>query len=217
MESVMAETIETFVTKLQQEGVEAGRAEADKIKQEARKQAEQIVDDAQKQAEDIVSQAKKQADELVERSKTELQLAARDTVARLREALTAALQAVLTEAAKSKLEDIDFLGQTLHDIVMSYAKADLQHRSVIRINVSSETRDKLKEWAFKEVGQEVVEQVRPSLDLKGRLKKAGFEYRVDGGTVEVTQDSVVETLCDILTPALRELIDNAVAEQQGET
>ena len=51
-----------------------------------------------------------------------------------------------------------------------------------------------------------------SIILKGHLARAGFEYKVDGGTVEVTPESVVETLKELISPSLRELLDSSTGK-----
>ncbi len=206
----MVETIETFVAKLQQEGVQAGQAAAQKLQADADAQAKKIIADAQAQAKKIVADAQTQAQGLLDRSKTDLTLAARDTVAQLRETLCQCLNAVIAQGAKDVLCDLDFLGRTLHDIVMLYAKADLERKLHIDINVPGEIRQDLKSWALKELGAKAIAEVRPSFDLKGSLQQVGFEYSVgDGGTVEVTLESVVDLLSQLVTPALRDVLAQA--------
>jgi hypothetical protein len=53
-----------------------------------------------------------------------------------------------------------------------------------------------------------------SVNLHGALSTAGFEYKVSGGTVEVTPESVVQVLSEIVTPQLQQLI---VSSQEGQT
>jgi vacuolar-type H+-ATPase subunit H len=210
----MVETIETFVAKLQEEGVQAGRAAAEKLQADAEAQAEKIVADAESKAKKIVADAETQAQSLLDRSKTDLALAARDTVGQLRETLCQCLNAVIAQGAKDVLADLDFLGKTLHDIVMLYAKADLERKLHIDINVPGEIQQDLKTWALKELGGEALAEIRPSFDLKGHLQQVGFEYSVGGGgTVEVTLDSVVDMLSRLVTPALRDVLVEAAKEK----
>ena len=212
----MPETIEAFVAKLQEQGVQTGQAEAQKLTDQAQSQAESILADAQAQAKSILADAQKEADGMIVRAQTEMDLAARDTIAKLRESLADCLQAIIADSARVTLTDIDFLGKTLHDIIVLYANADVERKMRIHINVPADVRENLKAWAFRELGQEVIERHRPSIDLKGKLKQAGFEYEVKDATVEVTLDSVVETLSEMVTPALRErLIAAAKATPQG--
>lgn len=205
----MAETIETFVAKLQAEGLETGRQEAEQIKQRAREEAARIVQEAEAQAEKLVADARVEGHNLVERGRTELQLACRDTILRLREALGRAMTSVLSAGTEQALRDVELIGRILHDVVLTYAKADVDGKRRIVINVQPEMRESLANWALEEIKKERMEGLDTSIDLKGSLKSAGFEYAVSGATVEVTRDSVVQMLRDLVGPRLREIIDAA--------
>jgi V/A-type H+-transporting ATPase subunit E len=212
----MAETIESFVQKLQADGVQAGQQEAEKIRQAARKEADETLRQAKQEAEKIVAQARAEAEDVLARSKTELQLAARDAALRLREALSRALEAVLAQGAREKLADVSFLGQVMHDLVMLYARSQLAGEAEpLVLNVQPEMRKKLKEWALGEIGQQRVDSLRHAFDLKGTLSTAGFEYKASDATVEVTLDSVVQTLKELVGPSLQEVLDQALAEKES--
>ena len=58
----MAESIESFVAKLQAEGVQAGKDAAEKIREEARQQAREIVQHARSEADKIIAEARSQAE-----------------------------------------------------------------------------------------------------------------------------------------------------------
>ena len=211
----MPETIETFVAKLQAEGVEAGRQAADDLRVEAQQQAERVVKDAQQQAGKIVADAEKQAADVLARSKGELDLAARDVLLQLTESIEKALQAILKNAATARLSDSKFLAKTLHDLIVAYGKADADRQQCMRITVSPEMQAELADWAIKQLGHDEVSATRTEIDLKGTLKTAGFEYSMDGGNVEVTPDSVVEILSELVSPRLREIITSATAGGQA--
>ena len=208
----MGETIESFVAKLQAEGVQAGQEEAKKLRAEASQQAEQIAQQAKQQAEKIVADARQEAEKLLSRSQSELRLAARDTVHRLREALERALREVLAHGAEQKLSDPDFLGNLLHELIILYAQADIEQKNRITIDLRPDLRDKLLAWALQETAQKA-EAAGLRMDLKGTLKEAGFEYGVSGAKVEVTLSSVAETLSEMVGPKLREVIAQAVADE----
>ena len=206
----MVDTIETFVAKLQKEGVQAGQAAAEKLQVEAKGEAETILAEAEEKARKIIADAEEKARNILARSKTELDLGARDTVCSLRDALSAGLNAILSEAAKDKLDDADFLGKMLQEIIMVYARADKDHDPIIEIKVPEKMREKLKQWVFDAIAKETTGKSEPSINLKGGLRKAGFEYEVDaGGTVEVTLASVVETLSKLVAPDLRDVLVKA--------
>ncbi len=211
----MAETIESFVAKLQTEGIEAGQAAADKLREEAAQQAEQIIAEAQQQAEKCLADAQKQAESLLARSKTELELAARDVMLRLKSSLNKALEAIIAGEIKETLPQSDFISNTLHDLVLAYAAADIEHSGRMKINVSPKLQEQLADWAMDMMHKHANEEVGMAIDLKGTLKASGFEYTVTGATVEVTLESVTETICELVSPRLRKVIDQAVSNQKG--
>jgi V/A-type H+-transporting ATPase subunit E len=212
----MAESIESFVEKLQNEGVEAGRQQAEKIVADAHAEAERIVQEAKQKAEKIVDDAENEARETRERAQTDMQLAARDTVLRLRETLSRALQSVLVSGAEQPLQDPEFLKGLIHDVVMQYARGDQEGETHIQISVGDQAKDQLTEWCRQQLAPQA-QEAGAAVDLRGGLKEAGFEYEVEGGNVEVTLRSVVETLSDLVSPRLRERLEAATREDAADT
>lgn len=206
----MAGTIEAFVEKLQAEGVEAGRAEAERIRAEAEKKAAALLHEAETRAHAILDKATAECRVLRTRTETELRLAARDTVVRLRETLARALRAVLDSAVKTKLAEPAFIEHVLHDVIMAYVRADVIGDGSVTINVATEMRQRLAGWAVSSMQTEVQGQ-GVTVNLLGTLKAAGFEYRVTEGTVDVTAESVVSILSELVGPELRKLLAEAGA------
>ena len=209
----MVDTIETFVAMLQSEGVQAGQEQAEKLLADAEAQAEKIRAQAQADAEKINADAQGQAQNILARAQTELQLAARDTTLKLRYDLSKVLQAVISAGAAERLADADFLGKTLHELILMYAGSDL-HNS-IEINVQPEMQAKLADWALHEIAKESADGSHIALDLKGTLAQAGFEYNVSGATIEVTLESVVEAIVQLVSPKLGEIVARASAQAKG--
>ena len=201
----MAHTVKSFVETLRSDGVEAGRQEAEKIRQDAQREAEQTVRDAEGKARQIVEDAEKQREKTLERTRTDLELATRDTVARLRDALSQAVNRVLQQAASTTLDDSGFLKELISEVASAYARADATGEQMIELNVPEPMKKKLADWAiasFRRGG----DQQKLSAELHGALATAGFEYKVSGGTVEVTPESVVQVLSQIVTPQLQDLL-----------
>ncbi len=212
----MSDTIESFVAKLQSDGVDAGQQEAAKLIEQAKAEAAKIVADAQVQADKTAADADAAAQATLERGKTELKLAARDIALKLQETLALGLDAAVNQAVGKTLDDTAFIGALLHEIVLTYAKDLHQHKDVMTINVPEDKRQQLKDWALAEIGQQAVEGVRGVFDLRTTLTEAGFEYTVSGRTVEVTTSSVTTALAELLTPALREMLTDAMQETGNE-
>ena len=202
----MADTIESFVAKLQADGVETGKAEAEKITADATAQAERIVAEARGEADKIIATAQADADGLLTRGRTELELAARDTTLKLNEALSGALTRIVAESVAKPLGDAEFLGKLLHEVVLTYVEGLQQSDRVMTINVPESLQEQLTDWAMHEIGQGAIQGARGSVDLKAVLSGAGFEYTVSGATIDVTPESVTTALTEMLTPRLREIL-----------
>ena len=65
---------------------------------------------------------------------------------------------------------------------------------------------------MQEIGQDRLDNIGIKMDLRGTLAGAGFEYTVAGATIEVTLDSVVETLTSLVGPELRKVLESAATD-----
>lgn len=201
-----SQSIESFVARLQAEGVEAGRQQAQKLIDQARAEAERVLADAKRQAEQIVADANRIGESTLERARTELALATRDAVLALGQTLNRVLNAVLSAGVAEALNDESVLKDVLRELVETYARADIENGDLdIRLNPQMLSR--LADWAIAQMRGR--EKGRLSVELTDGLKGAGFEYTFAGSTVEVTVGSVVELLSGMVTPKLAEVIRQA--------
>jgi len=208
----MAESIESFVEKLQKEGVEAGQAEAEKIAAEARAQADQVLADAKKQAEHVLAEARNEAEQTLAHGQNELELAARDVFGKLRQTISNAVGEVLRRSAAEALRDEKFLADLVRDVVVEYARKDADKVWPIEIRLDGDKADAVMRSVMAALGAEAGKG-KGHVDWKGKLETAGFEYKVSGAVVEVTAESVAAVVGEMIAPRLRELIDKAAAEQ----
>ena len=207
----MPENLETFVKKLQSDGVDAGRKAAKKIEKQAKQQAEKIIADAQNEAEKIIEKAKNDAAKKLSRGQSELTLAVRDAQLKLRESLGSALTVLLTRRIEKKLSDSDYLGEVIRAVILSYAKADAAKQRPIEINVPKKMRDETSDRILDDLSQHLKKE-KDAVGLRNTLSKAGFEYKIQGATVEVSADSVSELLLEMVSPTLQEVIDKAMGK-----
>lgn len=207
----MPETIESFVKKLQTEGIDAGNKAAEKIKKEARKEAEKIRAEATSEAEKILSEAQTKAEKELARGRTELELAVRDTLLKLRESLSKGLSAMLARNIEKKLSEPDYLGGVLREVVTAYARVDAGQAPAMEINLPEDMHARLNENVLKDLFGELGDR-QEKTTLKATLSKAGFEYKIRGATVEVTGDSLAEVISDMVSPALQEILDKFISK-----
>lgn len=201
-------TLESFVAQLHEEGVVAGRREAERLRSDAEKHAGDVVRRAEADAARIVAEAEARAGTEVTRARAELEFAVRDALIELRSAVTAALQGILREAADARLRDPEFLVSLIRGVVMAYATGDASGK-VGEVRVPREMKEDLVAWTIGELADGL-------RDDGGRvtavLADAGFEYRIGDGTVEVSPDAIREKLTELVSPHLRDLIAQAASE-----
>ncbi len=207
----MAETIESFVSKLKTEGIEQGQRQADELRSSAQAEADNIVSEARTQADKILSDARKEAETVLTRSKTELDLAARDAAMKLRESLTGALQAVITGPILEQLKDPTYIRQVMTEIIKQYTDGDIEGSGFVKISLTPDMHKELADWAISTIRKSASKE-NIHIDLQNTLRQAGFEYNISGATVEMTQESLIETIMGLVGPNLREVFNAAMKQ-----
>lgn len=205
----MPGSIESFVKKLQAEGVDAGKEAAEKIIKDASDEAEKITATAKAEAERIAAKAKNDADNNFSRMQTELELAVRDSILKLRETISQILSSMLTRKIDTHLSNPDYLAIIIKEVIAAYAKSDAAQQAFMEINISETMDDTFKDSLIKDILQSIGQE-HERIKFHTTLFKAGFEYTIDGATVEVSPESVAELIAEMVSPALREMIDRAV-------
>jgi V/A-type H+-transporting ATPase subunit E len=209
----MAEnTIESFVTKLQEEGIAAGKLAADQLRAEAQKQADNTLEEAKKQAAKILADAETEAKNILARSKSELELATRDIILKLRATLENILKEMILGKVRQELSSETFLKEILQQLVSLYAQSDLDSEKRLQLDVSKDLQGKLTEWA-----KNILKEANLNVDINGTLASAGFEYQFSGGTVEVTPESAAQALCELIAPGMRDMVNQAAGALAPET
>lgn len=208
----MAETIEGFVEKLRDDGVKAGQEAAAQIKSEAQQKAEQTIEAANAQAQKIIEKAESEAESVYNKSQTELKLAIRDAVLKLQDIIAKSISKVLVEPVEDTLSNTEFLATILQDIIVQYADSDSKGKTQIDINVSDKQSKELTDLVLNKL-KESGKSDDVSLNFHTVLEKAGFEYKLSGATVEVTQASIVQSLTELVSPRLRELLSQDIQEK----
>ena len=207
----MADTIEAFVNKLQNDGVEAGRKEAERIISEANENAAGIISDAEAKAGKIIEDANSKAESIKNKTRTELTMASRDALLKLQDAVVRGISAVLAGPVEENLDDKDFLAGVIQQAVTQYAEALARNDIEVEINVKQDMRDKLSDIVIRRL-KEAEKTSGASVNIHGMLEKSGFEYKITDSTVEVTQESIVELLSSMTSPRLKHIIKEAVKE-----
>ena len=204
----MPTNIESFVKTLESEGVDAGKKAAMKIEAEAREKADKINAEAKETANQIIAEAKAEAQKIKVRMDSSLELAVRDTIFLLREKLGLQLKTILKLNVEKALSDEETLLHVLREVIPAYAKANTENILNTEINISKNTKSRLMETSLRELAHSLKNQ-NVQLEINYNLAKEGFEYKIEGSTVEVSTDSVTSLLADMIDPGLQQFLEKA--------
>ena len=120
----MDNKIQELTEKIFNEGVEKGRAEAERIVAEANTQAAEILKAAEAQAEAIVAKARKAAEELNVNTRSELKLYGAQAIGALKsEAATLVTDTIVKESVKNAFSE-DLLKQVILKIAENWSSTE---------------------------------------------------------------------------------------------
>jgi V/A-type H+-transporting ATPase subunit E len=108
--------VDELIAKLRDEGVSAGRAEADSIVGDARAQAKKILDNANADARDRIEVARKESDAYRAAGEAALKTAMRDTVLDMKMALMERFSSDLKRLVSHQMQDPEVLKQMILEV-----------------------------------------------------------------------------------------------------
>ena len=197
----MPTNIESFVKTLESEGLNAGKKAAQKIEAEAKEKAEQIISEAKETSNQIIADAQAEAEKVQARMKSSLELATRDGILLLREKLSQQLEIILKVNVEKALNDEETLVHVLREVIPASAKAHTK----TEMNLSNALKSRLLETTLRELARSLKNE-DVQMDVSHRLAKSGFEYKIEGSTVEVSTDSVTSLLAEMIDPELQQFL-----------
>ena len=136
-----------------------------------------------------------------------------DAILLLREKLGRQLEIILKLNVEQALRNEQTLVNVLREVIPAYAKADAGRELKTQINVSHDLKSQLLETALGELAQSLRNQ-NVQMDVGYNLEKSGFEYKIEGSTVEVSTDSVTSLLAEMIDPELQQFLAKA-ADSNG--
>ncbi len=117
----MENKLQQLTEKLYNEGLEKGRSEADSLVAAAKSSAEEIIAEAKAEAEAIVKKAKSDAEDVLKNSMTEISLAGKQALAKIKAEITKAIiNGSIAEGVKAAAMDAAFIKEILISVAKSW-------------------------------------------------------------------------------------------------
>ena len=191
--------IQQLTSKIYAEGVEKGKAEADKIIADAKAVEQKMIDDATKKAEHIVETATKRANELRENTESELKMYASQASEALKTEITNIVTGALaTNNVKTATDDKAFMQKLIVDLVQNWSKNET-------LTIGTENADELKNY----LATNAKDLLNKGLEIKSVNGLAtGFTLSpADGSyTVKFGEEEFIGYFKEFLRPQVRTLL-----------
>ncbi|MEE1099347.1 MAG: hypothetical protein UHY58_05435 [Alistipes sp.] len=121
----MENKLQELTRTLYAEGLEKGRSEAERLVSEAKAEAAKIVAEAEAKAEAILKQAEKKAEDVEKNSMTEISLAGKQAIAKIKAEIASMIVAKSTaDGVKAAVLDAEFIKQMLVAIAKNWNGAN---------------------------------------------------------------------------------------------
>ena len=195
----MDQKIRELTDKIFNEGVEKGRAEADRILAEAREKSSKMLGDAQKEAEAIRKNAEKGRDELKSNTTSELKLYTGQTLQALRTAIADSItDKIVTESVGKATADPSFFPSIITKVVSNWTPGE---------EVVIETADaKALEAYFAKEAKELLDKGLTIKEAAGRTTEFTLMPKNGSYKIEFGESELIELFKSFLRPRLVEML-----------
>ncbi len=124
--------IQELTDKIYKEGIEKAKKEHDTIVEKAKKEADEIIKSAKQKEKEIIEQANKKADEIKDNINTEIQLAAKQSISKIKQQIANIVTSKQVEnPVKTAFKDDEFIKQMILEVLKNWDINNLQSLELI--------------------------------------------------------------------------------------
>ena len=214
--------VEELIDRLREEGVKAGRSEAEAIVADAESRARWLIEQAQDEAANLVDKARADAKALTASADDALQVAARDMLLSLRERLTHRFAGEVRRLVGEQMQDTELLQRLILEIAGEQREAIGEEQAIeVLLPRKALELDELRKDPGELQEGELTSFV---LGVTDGMLRDGVVFRIADGddegitarlvddeiNVEVTAQAVTTLLLEHLQPRFRALLEGIV-------
>ncbi len=219
-----ASGVEELIHRLRHDGVEAGRAEAERIVKDAENRANWLVEQGRAEAEQLLASAREETERFRASAEEALQVAARDAVLQMKDQLTQQFSTEIGRLVRGEMEHAALLERLILEVAGQVReRAALDEEGHVEILLPeaamelAELREHPDELRHGELSQLVVEvagnMLRQGVTLRssGRVKD-GIRIRLTEKQIEIdlSSEAIAKHLLEHLLPRFRALLEGMV-------
>lgn len=215
--------VEQLIARLRDQGVQAGKTEADAIVELSTTEAEALLAEAKAKAARIVDEARAEARQIEEAGKEALRIATRDTILRFQQELMEYLNERVRRLVTEEMEDRELLGRLIVEVAGDAARGSGVHDAEA-VDVVLPTKvlsvEELKGDSEELAGEltQLVKSIAAATWREGVTFKAsapdaeGIRVRVKGKDldIELTPKAVADILVEHMQPRFRALMQGII-------
>lgn len=218
----VAAGVEQLIARLRDQGVEAGRSQADQMVAEARQEAQRTVDQARQQADQILAEARQEAENLQTSGRHALELALRDAVLAMKTRLMERFRGEVRQLVGEEQQKQEILEKMILEVVgrvrpeadRSEQMEVLLPRHVAGLAELSQNPEELEKGVLTHFVQLISRSMlREGISLGvARDGEAGMRLRLADRDVvlDLTDRAVAEAILEHLQPRFRALLEGVV-------
>jgi len=215
--------VKALIDRLRNEGVSAGRSEADQIVAEAQARANDLVAKAEAKAKHMVDEAQKETEALKSAANDALEVAARDTMLNLRAQIASRLDDEVTRLLSEATADPEMLQQMIIEVAgraRRGANVDAEKKvevilpeTVVGVEELRQKPEELKEGTLTHFVLAAAGNVlRKGVEFSSAPGFGGIKLRLVESNVEIdlTDQAIAGALLEHLQPRFRAVMEGIV-------
>ena len=215
--------VKALIDRLRNEGVSAGRSEADQIVAEAQARATDLVAKAEAKARNMVDEAQKETEALKSAANDALEVAARDTMLNLRAQIASRLDDEVTRLLSEATADPEMLKQMIVEVAgraRRGANVDAEKKvevilpeAVVGVEELRQKPEELKEGTLTHFVLAAAGNVlRKGVEFSSAPGFGGIKLRLVESNVEIdlTDQAIAGALLEHLQPRFRAVMEGIV-------
>lgn len=221
-QGIVSHGVDELIDKLRNDGIAAGRQEAERLRTEAEAEAARIVAEAKKEATGYLRKAHTDADNYVKAGEEALNTAMRDAVLSMKSELTRRFAADVQRLVTQEMADPELMRQLILEVVGTTARqADLEGKIDVILPEKAATQEDIKKNAddiqhgklTKYVLGLTAEMLREDVTLHvADDLKEGIRMRSDGEGVvlDLSDAAVGSVLLEHLQPRFQAVLEGVI-------
>ena len=199
----MSDKLQELTEKLYNEGLSKGKAEGERILDEAKNKAQSMIEEARKEAKEIIAAANREAGALKSKVESDLKMASAQCLQATKKDIENVVVAKLSAGqVTDALSDTAFLKETISAVAQKFSATEA---SDIALVLPEKLRSQLEPWVSGELSKVLGNEVKASFSKK---IAGGFTIGPADGSyfVSLTEDTFRQLIAEYLRPVTRKFL-----------